>query len=887
MTHTAMQAQLQTTGNFISKYISVALFSFIFLVSACSKQAAYLNTQLSNEQRVEDLVSRMTLNEKISQLRYDSPSIKRLGIPAYNWWNECLHGVARSGRATVFPQAIGMAASWDKEHMFQVANAISDEARAKHHDFLRRKKHGIYQGLTFWSPNINIFRDPRWGRGMETYGEDPYLTGQMGLQFVKGLQGDDPKYLKTIATVKHFAVHSGPEPDRHSFDAWISDRDLHETYLPHFRECIVNGNAQSIMCAYNLYMGDPCCGNTFLLEEMLRKKWGFDGYVVSDCWALTDFYNFQTTSKNSAEAGALALKSGTDLNCGVVYRDLQQAIDSGFTNEDKINQSLKRLFMARFQLGMFDPPEEVPFAQLPIDVIDCEEHRKLALETARKSIVLLKNENEFLPLKKDLINIAVIGPNADDVEVLNANYNGTPTDPVSLLRGISEKINENTKISYTQGCNWAEGMPKLSPVPSEYLSHEKNDKTLPGLFGEYFDNYEMEGEALVTKTAQEISFNFWDKAPVSGFDDDNYSVRWTGNISAPFNGNFLLGGFGSNFNIYFEDSLMVSHNNVHEAGQKYFPVNLEKDRKYPLRVEAFDNMGDCQIELRWRPEKGMEAKALDAARKADVVIMCMGLSPRLEGEEMNVPVDGFMGGDRTNLDLPEIQEDLIKKIFQVNKNIVLVLMNGSALSINWAEKNLPAIVEAWYPGQAGGTAIADVLFGDYNPAGRLPVTFYKSVEDLPPFDDYDMRGRTYKYFEGKPLYPFGHGLSYTSFEYSKLNVPTEINSGDLVQLSVNVVNTGKYAGEEVSQLYIKRLSSNDSAPVHELAGFSRISLSPEEEKQIHFTVEARQLSHIDKNGNRVLNPGKFLIFVGGGQPGYVNGISAEINISGSPVAFRH
>ncbi len=870
------------------RFFFILLVVFVLSAHSCVKKPSYLNTELTVEKRVEDLISRMTLEEKISQLRYDAPAIERLEIPAYNWWNECLHGVARSGRATVFPQAIGLAATWDKENMFRVATAISDEARAKHHDFLRRNKHGIYQGLTFWSPNINVFRDPRWGRGMETYGEDPYLTGQMGLQFVSGLQDNDPKYLKTVATVKHFAVHSGPEPDRHRFDARINDMDLYETYLPHFRECIIQGNAQSVMCAYNLYMGDPCCGNTFLLEDMLRKNWGFDGYVVSDCWALTDFYNFQTTSKNSAEAAALALKAGTDLNCGVVYRDLQQAIDAGFTDEEKINTSLKRLLKARFQLGMFDPPDSVPYAQIPIEVNDCKEHRDLALETARKSIVLLKNENNFLPLKRDLNNIAVIGPNADDMEVLLANYNGTPTDPVTLLSGIQEKPGESVRIEYARGCDWAKGMPRLVQLPAEYLSHQENDRSLPGLTGEYFDNYEMEGQAAAVKTAKKINFNFWDKAPIEGFDDDNFSVRWTGFIKAPLSGTYLIGGYGSNFKIYLEDSLVASYSNVHEAGQRYTSVDLAKDEKYVVKVEAFDQQGDCRIELRWRlPGQDLEARALEAALKADVVIMCMGLSPGLEGEEMNVPVDGFKGGDRISLDLPKEQVDLMKKIFAVNQNIVLVLMNGSALSINWADENIPAIVEAWYPGQAGGTAIADVLFGDYNPAGRLPVTFYKSAEDLPPFDDYDMQGRTYKYFNGDPLYPFGHGLSYTTFEYNELQVCENANSGDDIQLSIKIKNTGTLAGEEVVQLYISGVDAKLSEPICKLVGFTRIHLEQGEEKHLEFTITARQLSRIDDNGNRVLNPGKFNIFVGGEQPGYANGVSAEIEIIGSPVAFRH
>nr|NQU92398.1 glycoside hydrolase family 3 C-terminal domain-containing protein [Bacteroidota bacterium] len=805
---------------------------------SCQNIPAYQNPDLTTEKRVEDLVSRLTLEEKIPQLRYDAPAVERLGIPAYNWWNECLHGVARSGRATVFPQAIGLAAIWDENLIHEVSTAISDEARAKYHDFMRREKHGIYQGLTFWTPNINIFRDPRWGRGMETYGEDPFLTGRIGIQFIKGLQGNDPKYLKTVATVKHFAVHSGPEPDRHKFDAHVSDRDLFETYLPHFRACIIDGKAQSLMCAYNLYMGDPCCGNTFLLEDVLRKNWGFTGYVVSDCWALTDFYNFQPTAKNSAEAGAIALKAGTDLNCGVVYRDLQHAVDSGFVDEEKINRSLKRLLKARFQLGMFDPPELVPYSQIPIEVNDSKKHRELALQTARESIVLLKNEGHVLPIKKNLKSIAVIGPNANDVEVLLGNYNGTPTEPVTPLQGIAEKVLTETRVIYAQGCDWAGGMPKLLPVSGDYLSYEADGKTNPGLMGEYYDNYDMNGIPVQQKPAPVIDFNFWDKAPLAGLDDDNYSVKWTGYLLAPETGSYLIGAYGNGYSIFLQDSLLVSYGNRHESHLSYVAVQLIKGERYPIRVDAINKMGDCEVELRWlMPGINLEEEAIIAAKQADLVVLCLGLSPRLEGEEMKVPVKGFSGGDRLTLDLPEVQQDLMKKIFSVNKNIVLILLNGSALSINWADENIPAIVEAWYPGQAGGTAIADVLFGDYNPAGRLPVTFYKSVDDIPPFDDYDMEGRTYRYFKGEPLYPFGHGLSFTTFEYSQLEIPDKVESGNEIPVAVTVRNSGNIAGEEVIQIYVSDLHASVTVPIRSLAGFERIFLEPGKEKTINFIID--------------------------------------------------
>ncbi len=855
----------------------------------------YQNPDLSVDERVNDLISRMTLEEKISQLRYDAPAIERLGIAEYNWWNECLHGVARSGRATVFPQAIGMAAMWDKDQMFKVATAISDEARAKYHDYLRRNKHGIYQGLTFWTPNINIFRDPRWGRGMETYGEDPYLTGQLGIRFVKGLQGDNSKYLKTISTVKHFAVHSGPEPERHSFDARVSDRDLFETYLPHFRDCIIVGKAQSVMCAYNLYQGMPCCGNSYLLDEVLRKSWGFDGYVVSDCWALTDFYNFQKTAKNSAEAGAIAIKAGTDLNCGVVFRDLQQSIDSGFIKTDKIDLSLKRLLKARFQLGMFDPPQIVEYSKIPIEVNDCNEHRQLALQTAQKSIVLLKNENNFLPLKRDTKTIAVIGPNADDLEVLLGNYNGTPSDPITPLRGIREKTGQSTTVLYAHGCDLADGMPRLFPVPVAQFSHLENGKEVSGLLGEYFDNYEMKGKPLLTKIDEKISFNFWDKAPVEGIDDDDFGVKWTGLLAAPETGKYLLGCFGNGYRIFIGDSLLKKYENEHESVLRFVEVQLIKGKKYSIRVDAFIKSGDCQIDFRWKiPGKDYRKEALEAAQKADVVVMVMGLSPRLEGEEMDVPVDGFNGGDRTTLELPAVQEELLKAIYQINQKIVLVLMNGSALSINWADQNIPAIIEAWYPGQAGGAAIADVLFGDFNPTGRLPITFYKSVKDLPPFGDYNMKGRTYRYFEGETLYPFGFGLSYSTFEYSNIEIPTKAETGDSIQVSVKVKNTGEMAGEEVVQLYLKNLSDKNESPILSLKGFERIFLKPGEEKRIEFTLYPRDFSIINEASKRVIEPGEFIVSVGAGQPNQAessgqklkNGASSKIKLTGKQVLME-
>ncbi|MFN8239951.1 MAG: glycoside hydrolase family 3 C-terminal domain-containing protein [Bacteroidales bacterium] len=712
---------------------SLILISFALVVPWRSsgqdyKDMPFMNTNLSFERRVDDLVGRMTIEEKIGQMMNSAPAIARLGIPAYDWWNECLHGVGRAGLATVFPQAIGLGATWDEDLIFRVSTAISDEARAKHHDFLRNNSHKRYQGLTFWTPNINIFRDPRWGRGQETYGEDPFLTGKIGVQFIRGLQGDDPKYFKTIATVKHFAVHSGPEPERHSFDAVTDERDFRETYLPQFEMGIRDGKAYSLMCAYNRYNGVPCCGSSELLNGILRTEWGFDGYVVSDCGAITDIYRGHKTVTTAAEAAAIGVLNGTDLECSNVYRNLIESLSKKLITETDLDVALKRLFLARMKLGMFDPPEMVKYAQIPYSVNDSEQNHKLAEETTLKSIVLLKNENNLLPLAKKAGTIAVIGPNADESFVLLGNYNGTPSDPVTPLRGIKEKLKGISDVIYARGCNWAEGMPGNSPDPD------------------------------------------------------------------------------------------------------------------------------------------LHAEAMATAAKADVVIMVMGITPRLEGEEMRVNVDGFRGGDRTRIDLPDVQQQLIKDIKATGKPVVLVLLNGSALAINWENDNIPAILEAWYPGQAAGKAIADVIFGDYNPAGRLPVTFYRSVEDLPPFEDYNMKNRTYRYFTGKPLYPFGYGLSYTTFSYSGIKLKSKVKTGQPVTVSVSVKNTGKRAGEEVVQLYLSNLAADVPVPLRSLKGFKRVHLEPGETRVLTFSLPPEDFSVINNEYKRVILPGKFMVTVGGCSP---------------------
>lgn len=862
---------ITTSSLFKGKIVSLSWICFLLvaisLIQCSNPEYAFpfLDPDLSTEQRVDDLVSRMTLDEKISQMVNDAPAIERLGVPRYNWWSEGLHGVARAGTATVFPQAIGLGATWDEHLLHNVSTAIADEARAKHHDFVRKDKRFIYQGLTLWSPNINLFRDPRWGRGQETYGEDPFLTGSLAVQFVKGLQGDDPTYFKTIATVKHFAVHSGPEPERHQFDALTNEHDLRTTYLPQFEQVIREAQPYSVMCAYNRYNGKACCGHSGLLGDILRKEWGFNGYIVSDCEAITDIYAFHKIVPTPEEAAALAVKSGTDLECGTVYLNLKAAVAKKLITEEEIDQAVKRIFMARFKLGMFDPIESVKYAQTPYSVVDSKEHKTLALEAARKSIVLLKNDEHALPLSKELGTIAVIGPNADQWLMLLGNYNGVPSEAITPLQGIRKKVSANTKVLFAQGSELAEGMPMFYTIPGEVLS---TDDHQPGIQAEYFGNIDLKGTPLFTARSVNIDTNWYNKAPREDMNDDHFSVRWRGVIEPTISGNYQLGVITTcNTKLYVNDSLVAKtvYHFRDEYGdprlRKSIPMYLEAGKRYKIVVEAVETFADAQVQMVWAaPKPDLKKKALEIARQADVVVMCMGITPRMEGEEMDVMIDGFRGGDRTRLDLPEVQQQLIKEIQALGKKVVLVLLNGSALAVNWESEHIPAIIEAWYPGQAAGQAIADVLFGDYNPAGRLPVTFYKSLDDLPPFDQYKITNQTYRYYKGSPLYPFGYGLSYTTFGYTGLQA-LKNSAGDSVILTVKVKNTGAMGGDEVVQAYA--YISNGHAPqvpLRSLVAFSRINLQPNQNKAIRFAIPSKKLQQIFPENSQL----EFSI--GGGQP---------------------
>jgi beta-glucosidase len=825
------------------------------------------DTTLALQERVTDLVSRMTLEEKISQMVFDAPAIERLGIPAYNWWNECLHGVARAGVATVFPQAIGLAATWDTDLMGRLAKAISDEARAKHHEAERRGICQIYTGLTYWSPNVNIFRDPRWGRGQETYGEDPYLTAQMGVIFVKGLQGDDPHYLKLVATPKHYAVHSGPEPERHRFDAVVSERDMRETYLPAFEACIREGKAVSIMGAYNRVNGEPACASPTLLQQILRAEWGFGGpdglggYVVSDCWAIIDIYAHHKVVQTAEEAAALAVKNGCELNCGSTYPALRGAVEQGLIDEATIDRALERLLVARFRLGMFDPPEKVPYAQIPLEIVGSGEHRTLALRAAQESIVLLKNDG-LLPLSKEIDSIAVIGPNADELSVLLGNYNGTAANAVTPLDGIRRRVSPQTTVYYAQGCGLADGVPVFEVIPQACLRPAEADAGESGLTAEYYDNAELAGAPAQRRLDRTVNFTWKGTTPLSGQWGDKFGVSWRGFLVPPATGVYDLGVKGfSGYKLYLDGDLIVTREDPRLQSRR---VELERGRLYDLRLEFWSKSLDPHIELLWaRPGVDHEALALEVADKADVVVAVMGLSPTLEGEEMPVQVDGFAGGDRTDIALPRPQRALLERLHELGKPVVLVLISGSALAVPWAAEHIPAIIQAWYPGESGGGAVADVLFGDYNPSGRLPVTIYESVDDLPPFEEYAMAGRTYRYFTGKPLFAFGHGLSYTHFLFDNLQIsPGRIQAGDQVTVGCDVTNAGDRAGDEVVQLYIRHRQALVPRPIQELKGFARITLKPGETKRVTFVLHTDLLAIYDKDVRQVVQPGTIDLMLG-------------------------
>lgn len=862
----------------VTMIIMVTVFISLHAKTQDYKSFPMWNTSLPIEQRVNDVVSRLTLEEKVAQMLNATPAVPRLGIPAYDWWNEVLHGVARTPyHVTSYPQAIGMAATWDTGSIYRMGDYSAMEGRAIHNKSIELNKTGDrYVGLTYWTPNINIFRDPRWGRGQETYGEDPFLTGTMAHAFVSGLQGDDPKYLKAAACAKHFAVHSGPEPTRHSDNFNPSPYDLWDTYLPAFRELVVNAKVAGVMCAYNAINTQPCCANDMLMNDILRNQWKFTGYVTSDCWAIDDFFRYHKTHKDVTSSAIDALIHGTDVECGnSVYTKLLDAVKNGSIKEEQLDVSVKRLFTIRFRLGMFDPPSMVKYAQATSAELESDAHKAHALKMARQSIVLLKNDNGTLPLKKNLKKIVVLGPNADNKIGILGNYNGIPSKVVSILDGLRDKAGNKTEIVYERAVNFAND---TLFVPKENTSlYYYNGK--PGIKAEYFGNEKLEGTPVYSTIEKEIS-HFWPEGavPYPGMKSVHYSGKYTTTITASKNEilNFESEG-NDGYYVKINDSTIVSAWESNRWGSNPFSYTVKKGVTYKIEVAFRQSEGDASIKLVAGNYIKTDFRALTTKYSdADAFIFVGGISPQLEGEEMPVAVSGFKGGDRTSIMLPAVQTELMKALKQTGKPVVFVMLTGSALAIPWENENIPAIVNGWYGGQSAGTAMADVLFGDYNPAGRLPVTFYKSDSDLPDFSDYSMSNRTYRYFKGEPLYPFGYGLSYTTFKYSLLTSLPVIAKGKNLVVTVFVKNTGSRDGEEVVQLYLSYPGVKAAAPQKALKGFTRISLKAGETKPVRFALTPEQLSLVDANGKLYQPSGKLTISTGGGQPGVTNKISGNV-----------
>ncbi|MGA2276189.1 MAG: glycoside hydrolase family 3 C-terminal domain-containing protein [Terracidiphilus sp.] len=882
------------------------LLPLTFATFALAQQPAYQDTKFPPSERARDLVGRMTLEEKVSQLEDWAPAIPRLGIPDYETWNEALHGVARGGYATVFPQAIGMAATWDTSMVHSMGYVISTEARAKYNQAQREGNHQIFFGLTFWSPNINIFRDPRWGRGQETYGEDPFLTSRLGVAFVTGVQGDDLDHLRAVSTSKHFAVHSGPEQLRHGFNVDPSPRDLEETYLPAFRATVTEGHVQSVMCAYNSVNGWPSCINTMLLKDHLRDAWGFKGFVVSDCGAIVDVNQGHKKTPNVTHSSARALLAGTDLSCSIWspgFNTLADAVRQGLVTEDPITQAAVRLYTARFKLGLFDPQGSNPLDRIPFSVVASPQNRLSSLKAAEESIVLLKNKG-ILPLKGNIAHIAVIGPTADQLTSILGNYVGTPLHPVTPLDGMMQQFHASpTSILYAQGSTLALGVGV--PVPRTAFG--------AGLKTEFFASSDWTGRPVATETEPAVQADWESALPVPELATHSYSVRWSGSLAVPAPGHYVFSlepadsfpySPAENYRFVL-DGKVLSEGSLREPpdptksstgasptappfmlSQKnpVIAVDFTDTNPHEFRVE-YSHAGVLAgggLTLKWEaPAQAQLDEAVARAKQADVVVAFVGLSPQLEGEEMPIKIDGFDGGDRTSLDLPAPQQKLLEALSATGKPLVVVLQSGSAVSLQWAKEHAAAILEAWYPGVEGGTAIARTLTGLNNPAGRLPVTFYASLDGLPAFTDYAMKSRTYRYFTGKPLWGFGYGLSYSAFKYGPVKLSADsLKAGDPITATVTVTNTSAIGGDEIVEAYLT--TPQTDAPIHSLAGFQRVTLAPGASKTVAITIDPRTLSSVDDNGDRAILAGKYLLTLGGAQPQETDAKSeAGFTINGS------
>jgi len=856
--------------------ILIALAAFLSvgrLFAQNGEQPAYLNPALPPQQRAEDLVHRMTVEEKVTQLINQARAVTRFNIPAYDWWSEALHGVATNG-TTEFPQAIALAATFDTDAIHRMAIVIGTEARIKYVRGMRDGSSDIFEGLDFWSPNINIFRDPRWGRGQETYGEDPFLTARLGVAFVTGMQGDDPKYYRVIATPKHYAVHSGPEPTRHKADVKVSKHDQLDTYLPAFRATVIEAKAGSVMCAYNSVNGQPACLNEFLLEDQLRGKWKFNGYVVSDCGAILNIFRDHHFTKTQPEASALALRRGMDNECVDFlakvkddhdYRPYLDAYKQGILKESEIDAALIRLFTARMKLGLFDPPEMVPYSKIDEKLLDSAEHRAFARTMANKSMVLLKNDG-MLPLKKGSIKIALVGPLADQTRYLLGNYTGIPTHIVSVLEGLKAEF-PDAQITFVPGTQFLRNDGDV--VPASMLT---NPEGQPGVAAQFATGEPFGGNrtVLATRAMSAVDLKQED-VPQEATGKSPLLVEWNGFLTPTETGEFNLGVRveGTSARLFVDGKSVAQEFLGNQTGMhaKVGRVHLEQGKKVAIKVNyTRNNSAPIRAQLIWSkydPKPSPEAAA--AATNADVVIAVLGITSELEGEEMAVSEEGFMGGDRTSLDLPKAEQQLLEAVTATGKPVVLVLANGSAMAVNWANKHANAILESWYAGEEGGAAIAETLSGKNNPAGRLPVTFYTGVDQLPPFEDYAMKGRTYRYFEGEPLFPFGYGMSYTTFSYSGLTLPNAIKAGDPLTAEVTVTNTGKREGDEVAQLYLS-FPNVPGAPLRALRGFKRVHLKPGETQKVRFELKERDMSMVTEAGEPIVAEGKYSMSIGGGQP---------------------
>ena len=869
----------------LSRFRRAAFLLGVGLVAfACEATAedGYKNTALTPEERAADLVHRMTLEEKASQLVNQARAIPRLGVTAYDWWSESLHGVAVSG-TTEFPEPIGLAATFDVPAIHEMATAIGVEGRIKHVQAERAGHSDIFEGLDFWAPNVNIFRDPRWGRGQETYGEDPFLSARLAVAFVTGMQGTDPHYYRVISTPKHFAVHSGPEPTRHFADVDVSKHDEEDTYLPAFRAAVTEGHAGSVMCAYNAINGKPACASDFLMQHTLREAWQFQGYVVSDCGAIRDVFDGHHYRPDQAQASAISLLSGMDNECVDFlkvkddhdYRPYIEAVQRGYLPESAIDTALVRLFTARIRLGMFDPPSMVPYSRLEESELNSAAHRSLARRLAGEAMVLLKNDG-VLPLRS-VRRIAIVGPLADQTAVLLGNYNGTPTHTVSLLEGMKAEF-PDAQITYVPGTQFLSN--RGDPVPASVFTTPDGK---PGLTAEYSSGLNPDGKTTPPVSRVEPGVELNEKSlPQQVQAKSTFAVRWSGFLNPTQTGDYLLGmrANGSTRVTVADKHIVQSYSPGANLGR----VHLEKGHPLKLDVEygSRGSNGKPEAQLIWAPvDEAPEPAAIAAARDADVVIAAVGITSRLEGEEMPVDQPGFLGGDRTNLDIPKPEEDLVQAVAATGKPLVVVLMNGSALGANWEKAHANAILESWYAGEEGGAAIAATLSGKTNPAGRLPVTFYQDVHQLPHFEDYSMKGRTYRYFEGEPLWPFGYGLSYTTFRYTGLTLPkAPVNAGDPVDVTVTVTNTGKLAGDEVAQLYLK-FPDVRGAPIRALRGFQRIHLAPGASQKVEFHLQRRDLSMVTEGGDIIIAQGQYTLSVGGGQPNTsAPSVSANFEVNG-------